>query len=207
MNEAASCAPSFPAVILAAGEGRRVGQPKALIDLSGQPLIRWVARECDEAGFRPLVGVVPPALQEEVSIRCPELSGVLVNPQPETGPLGSLHIAMESLPDDAQGLLFVLADFALVQSTTYQAIAKAVFEDPTRLWRPVREGRHGHPVWFPRSVFSALRDAPMEKGAREVVYARQDLWGAVETDDLWIHRDLDTPEDLDVFRSESKRLK
>lgn len=190
----------WPAVLLAAGEGRRLGQPKALIDLSGETPLGLVAAACHEAGFSPLVAVVPPALRDDVVRSIPHLRYTLVNPRPESGPLRSLHIAMEVLPEGAQGFLLAKVDFSLVQRETYRGLASAAREDPQRLWRPVFRERHGHPVWFPAALFQALREAPLSEGARAVVYAHQELWGTVVVDDPWIHRDLDTPEDLETFR-------
>jgi nicotine blue oxidoreductase len=190
----------WPAVLLAAGEGRRLGQPKALIDLGGKTPLDLVSTACHEAGFHPLIAVVPPALRDEVVESIPHLTHTLVNPAPESGPLRSLHIAMESLPEGAQGLLMVKVDFSLVHWETYRRLANAAQGDPRRLWRPVFEDRHGHPVWFPSALFLELRSAPLSEGARSVVYAHRELWGTVEVDDPWIHRDLDTPEDLEAFR-------
>lgn len=192
-----------PAVILAAGEGRRVGGPKALLDVSGSTALERVLRGCQAGAFSPLIAVVPPALRSEVAGICPEIEEILVNSAPATGPLGSLHIALEALPDNAAGLLMCMVDFCLVRDATYAALGSAVHRDPTRLWRPVHGERHGHPVWFPASLFGSLRTAPMDQGARVVVYSNRDLWGAVSVEDAWIHRDLDTPADLEEFRRSS----
>jgi molybdenum cofactor cytidylyltransferase len=190
----------WPAVLLAAGEGRRLGQPKALVDLGGETPLGLVSAACREAGFHPLVAVVPPALRDEVVRLIPRLNRVLVNPAPESGPLRSLHIAMEVLPEEAEGFLLVKVDFSLVQTETYRRLASAAREEPGKLWRPVHRDRHGHPVWFPAALFQALRDAPLSEGARTVVYAHREIWGTAVVDDPWIHRDLDTPEDLETFR-------
>ena len=187
---------SFPAVLLAAGEGKRIGGPKALLDLEGEPMLSLVARRCRGAGFTPLIAAVHPSLLERVRREISGLDTVVENPDPSTGPLASLHIAMRSLPANAQGILMVKVDFALVQPDTYAALAEAVRRDPGRLWRPVHGGRHGHPVWFPQDLLSALERAPLDRGARAVVYANQGRWGDVEVDDPWILRDIDHPQDL-----------
>ncbi len=194
-----------PAIILAAGEGRRIGGPKVLIDLNGETVLQRVTRICREGGFNPLTAVGPTALREQIRARVQGLDSVLDNPAPETGPLRSLQIGLDTLPADAPGTLMVLVDFCLVGVATHRALGEAAASNPSRLWRPVFQGRHGHPVWFPASLFQDLREAPLSEGARTVVYAHRDLWGAVDVDDPWIHRDLDSPEDLEAFREEVAR--
>lgn len=196
----------LPAALLAAGEGRRLGGPKALLDLGGQPLLGMVAQRCRAGGFSPLIAVVPPAVRQAALLNVGGLDEVLVNPDPATGPLTSLHLALAALATDAPGVLMVMADFALVAEATYRRLAEAARRDPTRLWRPVHRGRHGHPVWFPSALFEALRGAPLTEGARAVVYGHRTLWGDVETDDPWIHRDIDRPEDLEEARSAIRQV-
>lgn len=194
----------LPAIILAAGEGRRVGGPKALLDLGGKTMLARTLEGCHEGGFCPCVAVVPPSLIE--AIRRPQADLVLgSNPSPESGPLASLRIGMELLPADVCGLLLVMVDFALVSRATYARLGESIRRDPNRLWRPVQGDRHGHPVWFPRSLFEALRAAPLDQGARSVVYANEHLWAGVEVDDPWIFRDVDTPQDLRDAQSEASR--
>jgi molybdenum cofactor cytidylyltransferase len=196
--------PVFPAALLAAGVGRRVGGPKAFLDVGGETILARVTRGCLAGGFRPLVAVLPPQLVEEARERYPEIGGILVNPDPDSGPLRSLNLALDALPETSAGVLMVLVDFVLVRPSTYRALAEAVGRDSARLWRPIHQGRHGHPVWFPADLFDSLRQAAVTEGARAVVYANQARWGAVEVDDPWIHRDLDTAEDLAHFREAAK---
>jgi nicotine blue oxidoreductase len=194
-----------PAVILAAGEGRRLGGPKALVEIAGETMLARVTRGCAASGFAPLIAVVPMGLAGIVRERHGEIDVVLVNPDPASGPLASLHIAMASLPPDAAGLLLAKVDFAMVRPATYEALSRAVASDPTRLWRPVQGSRHGHPVWFPASLFEALRNAPLSEGARAVVYANEHLWADVPVEDPGVFRDIDTPEDLTWAELEASR--
>ena len=191
---------NLPAVLLAAGEGRRLGGPKALIDMEGMPMLGLVAGRCRDAGFGPLVAVVPTALRDRVHREITGLDAVRENPDPATGPLRSLQIGMESLPEGSSGLLLVKVDFALVAPETYASLAKAIAREPSTLWRPVWNGRHGHPVWFPGDLFGALQTAPIDEGARAVVYAHSDRWGDVAVSDPWIHQDIDHPTDLEAAR-------
>lgn len=193
-----------PAIILAAGEGRRVGGPKALMDLGGKTMLARAEEGCRAGGFEPVVAVIPPALRDAAALSSPALA-LAINPSPESGPLASLHIGMQLLPPDAAGLLLVMVDFALVSDATYASLGAAVRSDPTCLWRPLQGERHGHPVWFPQSLFQALRDAPLDRGARAVVYAHEGLWSGVPVDDPWIFRDVDTPTDLQNARCEASR--
>jgi 2-C-methyl-D-erythritol 4-phosphate cytidylyltransferase len=59
--------PSFAAVVVAAGAGTRIGadQPKGLLELAGQPLVRYAAASMLKAGATRLVVVIPEGRQDE----------------------------------------------------------------------------------------------------------------------------------------------
>ena len=60
-------------IILAAGESRRFGQPKQLLDWKGQPFVRVVAKTALEAGLSPVV-VVTGANAEQVELAVKDLN-------------------------------------------------------------------------------------------------------------------------------------
>ena len=106
MNTHAS-SPSAPlpaaAVLLSAGESRRMGSPKALLPWEGGTFFGTASAAIQAVGFRVSVAVVNPEIEKEL----PELSrfgAVLRNEEPERGQLFSLQIALHWLLRSSPGL-------------------------------------------------------------------------------------------------------
>jgi len=59
---------------------------------------------------------------------------------------------------------------------------------------PRHQGKRGHPVIFSRALFSELLNAPMAEGAKAVVNAHRDETLEIDTEDVGITLDIDTPE-------------
>ena len=72
------------------------------------------------------------------------------------------------------------------------------------LVRPERDGRHGHPVLFDRSLFDELRNANLERGAKPVVRAHAAEGFDIASDDDGAFVDVDTPQDYE--RAFGRRL-
>tara|TARA_B100000767_G_scaffold266470_1_gene283866 strand:+ start:1713 stop:2255 length:543 start_codon:yes stop_codon:yes gene_type:complete len=89
-------AKGIPAIILAAGESSRLGQPKALVDWNGESLVSRSVRLFQECGCNPIIVVTRAELQIDVMLCCNDTT-VVVNPKPEDGRTGSLQIGLLSL--------------------------------------------------------------------------------------------------------------
>ena len=86
---------SIPSVVLAAGHSRRLGRPKALVQVNGKELVWWVHERLVAAGCTPVV-VVNAEIESEVARLLPE-AHLVVNPDPDAGRTGSLQLGIEAL--------------------------------------------------------------------------------------------------------------
>jgi CTP:molybdopterin cytidylyltransferase MocA len=89
-------AKGVPAIILAAGASRRLGQPKALVKWDGESLVARSTRILSESGCSPIFVVTRSELQIDVMLEC-DGATVVVNPLPEEGRMGSLQVGLISL--------------------------------------------------------------------------------------------------------------
>ena len=104
------------AIVLAAGESRRMGQPKQLLRWRGEPLVTRAARSALESGA-PETIVITGAVSEQVEAALEPLrreAGVrlrtVFNPAWQDGQAGSVRAAVKALPVACEAALFLPVD-------------------------------------------------------------------------------------------------
>jgi molybdenum cofactor cytidylyltransferase len=189
------------AIILAAGESTRMGRPKALLpDPDGRPFVVRLAGTFMAAGV-PHVIVVGGSQAAAISAALdaahfPIKPVVVTNPNPELGQVSSLWVGLDAAERaGAKAVLVTLVDIPMVRVETVDRVLSAWQERRAPIVRPAFDGRHGHPVLFDRSIFPALRSAPLDEGARAVVHAHAAEITNVDVDDEGCVTDVDTPAD------------
>jgi len=192
------------AVILAAGDSTRMGRPKALLpDPDGRPFVARLVRTFTDAGVEHVI-VVTGSLHAQIADalaadHLPSAPQLVNNPQPALGQVSSLWLGLDAAAQrGADGLLMTLVDIPLVRPSTVRQVIDAWTLNRAPIVRPAVGDRHGHPVLFDRSVFDALRHAPVTEGARAVVHANADRLVNVQVDDEGCLLDIDTPADYDA---------
>lgn len=190
--------PAVPAILLAAGAGRRYGpDDKLLADIGGIPLIRRMAMAFLQAGCTPAIVVLPPDRPE----RAAALSGldvtIATNPAPGDGMAASIRAGLETLPADADACLVSVADLPGLTPGHVRAVLAAAPADPESvIVLPVHDGRHGHPVLWGRRFFPDLMHLTGDSGGRPLLDRYRDSIRAVAIGESGIIADIDTPDDL-----------
>ena len=197
------------AIILAAGDSRRMGTPKALLpDPDGRPFVARLVRSFSAAGIDEIVvvtGAMHAAIVDAIVTDSPPAHPLCVrNPDPSRGQLSSLWAGLEAaIRSDLEGVLVTPVDIPMVRTTTIRQVAEAWARTHAPIVRPVVGERHGHPVLFDRVTFDALREAPLTEGARVVVHANADRVVNVAVDDEGCLVDIDTPADYEAVIGKS----
>jgi CTP:molybdopterin cytidylyltransferase MocA len=188
-------------LVLAAGEGKRLGMPKALVsDISG---IAWVARSVAtlrSAGVDD-VWVVVGAQADAVRARVPEDAQVVEAPDWDEGMGASLRAGLSALlrgSDEVAAVVVMLVD---TPGTGSDVIHRLVSHgSPTGLVRATYGGRPGHPVVLGRAHWEGVLDSAQgDQGARNYLAGHEVT--AVECGDLSDGVDIDTPDLLEAWRS------
>jgi molybdenum cofactor cytidylyltransferase len=125
----------------------------------------------------------------------PAEATVVVNEDWRRGMLTSVWAGLDAAASlGAEAVLLHPVDNPQVATATIEAVMAALAAGGA-IVVPVHAGRRGHPAGFARSVWPALRGAPLDGGARTVLADRPDLVVHVEAGpDCLV--DIDTPEDL-----------
>lgn len=182
------------AAILAAGQGSRMGLPKALLRIDKTSALQRILGAYRTTQIRPVVVLAEPQrfLASTVSSFGSEL---VFNPHPEEGPLSSLQLALKRAPTSSAMILHPV-DFPLVRAETLRSLLLEHRWDPATILIPTCWGQKGHPVLFPQRFYPDLLRAPLEKGARCVVRERQPFVKHVRVGDEGILANLNSPSDL-----------
>ncbi len=195
---AGHCGPSrFEGILLAAGESRRMGYPKPLLEVGGRTFLATLARAMLEAVGRLVVVVGAHADAVRRAVPDDPRITVVENPGYLRGQLSSIKVGLNAVGPNADGALIHLADHPLVRAATFAAVVAEHRYSRKPIVIARYHGRRGHPVLFARSLFAELQAAPEEQGARVVVAADPARVTYVEVDDPGVVMDLDTPEDLE----------
>ena len=183
-------------IILAAGESRRMGYPKPLLEIGGRSFIEHIAETM--LAVVPRLVIVLGAHRERVRAAIPrdERIAIVENPHYSRGQLSSLKVGLAVVEPDSSGALVHLADHPTVRVETFKAVVDAYNRSRKPIVIARHDGHRGHPVIFDRALFGELLSAPEEEGARHVVNADPARVEYVDLPDPGINLDLDTPSDL-----------
>lgn len=185
-------------IVLAAGEGRRMGGPKALLLVDGQPLITQHVQRLHAAGCRPVVVAVRSPIAAQVRDLLGAASHVRVCVSDSDSMAVSLRLALESAPAEASGDRAVVispVDMLPVRRSTLEALLTAASLDSVKVATPLYQGRGGHPVVARASVLQVLTDG-YSGTLRDALQSAEPQRLRVVVDDPEVVSDLDTPSDL-----------
>jgi molybdenum cofactor cytidylyltransferase len=189
---------SVAAVIVAAGASRRLGQPKQLVMVDGEPLLQRAIRCAGEAGASPIF-VVLGAYRDRVETAIDfGAAAIVVNDDWEEGLASSIRAgvrAAEIDTADAAGLLLMTCDQPRV---TEEHLRQMIDKFDARLERilitSTYAGVRGIPAIFPREAHGELLALRGDKGARALL--QKPLWHVIEVPLEGGEIDIDSPDDL-----------
>jgi CTP:molybdopterin cytidylyltransferase MocA len=182
-------------IVLAAGEGRRAGGPKALLPLGEGTFLSHAVRLLDRPGVACVVAVLGAEAQRvRAEAALPAGVRVVVNEGWREGMLSSVRRGLDAAEaEGADAVLLHPVDHPLVEGETIDRVIEAL-RSGAAIAVPAWEGRRGHPGGFARAVFGELRDAPADRGARAVLAADPERVAHVEGGPGCL-AGIDTPED------------
>jgi nicotine blue oxidoreductase len=176
-------------LVLAAGEGRRFGRPKAVVELDGERLVDRAVRLLTDGGADP-VFVVSGAVTLDVA-------GVFVVPNPSwrTGVGSSLLAGLDALPASVTAVVITLVDTPWLGPDSVRRLIAACTAGAD-LAVATYDSKPGHPVLLGRSHWDGLRaGASGDTGARAYLRGRPDVI-EVDCTGTGDPSDIDTPNDL-----------
>jgi len=195
---------SVAGIVLAGGLSSRMHSPKALLDFRGAPFAVRILEAFEALDLKIRVVVLGPDAPRVRPILAVHDCVIIENAEPDSGPIGSLHLALAALrPVRPRAALVWPVDLPHVRLTTVErlieAYRRAATPAPPPAVVPVFAGHRGHPVIWDAALFDELEtsERAAREGPRAVMHAHRSEVLAVAVDDPAVVDDLNTPEDYE----------
>jgi molybdenum cofactor cytidylyltransferase len=189
------------ALVLAAGQSRRMGGPnKLLLEVAGKQMVRHVVEAALASRADPVVVVVG---HQQHEVR-QALRGLKVrfapNPDYEGGLSTSLRAGLAALAPDVTGAVVCLGDMPRVSAGLIDRLIAAF--DPVEgrsIVVPTWHGKRGNPVLWSRAFFAEMQIVAGDVGARHLIGEHAGAVVEVEAESDGTLIDIDTPEALTAY--------
>jgi len=190
--------PRIAAVILAAGQSRRMGRPKSLLPLGGKPVLAHVIDTVLAAELISPVIVVTghePVRLEPVLADYPAIERVQNEQHERGGMLSSVQAGLAAVDGRADAVFLVLGDQPLVRPATLRTMISAYRARRPRVIVPAYAEKRGHPILLCARGVNQILALPAGATLQSYTSSRIEHRLELSVDDAGVVCDLDTPAD------------
>ena len=177
-------------LILAAGESRRMGFPKALLEFRGETFLDRLIHRLSAACAPVIVVLGAEADRIRAGLRAADRAVIVRNPDYLQGQITSMQCGLRSVPADARAILFTLVDHPNPAPETIAALT--AHTGPITI--PRHTGRRGHPILLSSRLIPEFLALDASESARTVLTRHAAGIEYLEVDDPGILDDVDDPE-------------
>jgi molybdenum cofactor cytidylyltransferase len=195
--------PNIGAVILAAGESSRLGQPKQLVHFRGKSLVRRAADAASEAGCSPITIVLGSDSKEIED----ELAGtgvaIVKNENWRAGVGTSIRAGVQnslSQASNLEAIVLLVCDQPFVDARVIKGLIELRQKTSKSIVASAYSGTLGVPALFDRSCFQELRALGNDVGAKSIILSKRERVAEFHFPEGTI--DIDTTADLEKLQRE-----
>lgn len=179
-------------IILAAGESKRMGFPKMLLQINGKTMIENVIDHVAESESNDILVVL--------GANSEELTGIIenydirycYNANYSKGMLSSVQCGFKNLPSVFEAAMVFQGDQPLISPLSINSVIHSYRSTGRGIVIPVYKGKRGHPLLLDRKYRDEIDNLDPGEGLRSISYTNRDDVFEVNTDDPGILRDFDT---------------
>jgi len=199
-------APRIAALVLAAGQSRRMGPDnKLLAEVAGKPMVVRAVEAARASQAEPVI-VVTGHERDRVEAALAGLSTQQIhNPDYAQGLSTSLHRGLAALPAGTDGVVVCLGDMPRVEAAAIDRLIAAFNPLEGRaICVPTWGGKRGNPVLFASRFLAEMQEIAGDVGARYLIGEYPELVVEVAMDGTTaghgVLLDVDTPEALAALK-------
>lgn len=185
------------AVVLAAGEAKRFGQPKLLMPFGRSTVIGAVVRTLSMLDARPIVVVAGANAPEIAEALKRTRAKVIRNPDPSAGMISSVRVGVEALPTTLKRFVIALGDQPRVGPNALVNLIGGQVDGRKGISIPIYQGKRGHPVVFDIRYRQEILGLTDQQTLRDVISAHGDDILEVPVRSDACVSDIDTREDYE----------
>jgi CTP:molybdopterin cytidylyltransferase MocA len=192
---------SCSAILLAAGQSRRMGAFKPLLPFGNKTVIECCIDYLQRGGVETIVVVLGHRANEvrEALRNLPVIFATNPDPTSEMG--ASIAAGVRELPSSAQAALIALSDHPAVPANVVSTLLQT-WENGARLVIPTWQNRGGHPVLVDLTFKQELLYLSSAGGLKALFEAHSEEVRRVPVDSPFIARDMDTWDDYLALHNE-----
>jgi molybdenum cofactor cytidylyltransferase len=191
-------------IVLAAGNSRRMGTQKLLLQYAGTTVIRHIV---DRVAASSVDRIIVVAGRDAAAVRAATegiRATVVVNEMPDGDMLSSVRCGLRALPAECEAALVVLGDQPSITAELVNQLIDASASSGRGIVAPAYRGRRGHPLLFSMEYHSEVLTGYDGVGLRGLLEAHpNDVFELVVADD-GVVTDMDVPDD---YKAALMRLK
>ena len=198
-------------IVFAAGEGKRMGAEKLILELDGIPILKKVLKALELLKTAEIIEIAETVIIAETILvysadiildlaEKHEIDKVIKNPEPERGMSSSLKLAIEKVSPDTDAFMFFMGDQPFISKKTIEKLISKWLEDTSRIVVPCFAGKKGNPVIFPSSFKKQLMEVTGDKGGREIINLNFDKINLLEIEESVEGQDIDDLATFEKFK-------
>jgi molybdenum cofactor cytidylyltransferase len=182
-------------IILAAGESKRMGFPKMLLEFNGRTMIENVIEHVAGSDTDGILVVLGSGHEELIKLVGKYDVNTCYNENYREGMLSSVQCGFINLPLDIDGIVVFQGDQPYITPAVINSVIKEFRSTGRGIVIPVFRGKRGHPLLLDSKYRSEINSLNPAEGLRSIVYLNGRDVIEVETDEPGILRDFDTYDD------------
>jgi len=180
------------AILLAAGESKRMGEPKLLLPFGSSTILEQAVDNLLNSRVDEVIVVVGDRAQEMIKRIANRPVKVAINPVYHEGMGTSIVRGLSLVDSKALAVMLVLADQPLIDSETINRLIEAFFSHDKGIVIPAYKGRRGHPIIFSTKYKEELLGLKGDVGGKQIIREHPDDILEVAVKSQSINIDIDT---------------
>jgi len=187
------------AILLAAGESKRMGKPKQLMPFGQNTVVEQVIDNLLSSVVNEVIVVVGYRAEEVIKSIVSKPVKIAINPNYQQGMSTSIIAGLNLVDSRAQAVMLALGDQPLIKSQTINRLIEEFYNHDKGIAIPTYQGGRGHPIIFAIKYKEKLLELKGDMGGRQIVKDHPNDILEVAVDAESIITDIDTISDYQSY--------